>query len=161
MEMDFTTLPIEIIETIISFLDIDAAKNMSLTSKNMYSLTLPRLWAKPNFTELKGADFLEEISKFPVGELHTRTFIDCSWMEVAYLVPQLKLLHIDQLDKVKIAPPSPFDSALRFLKVPVVLHTDALHLSTQEHFDDLLQIIKKIQVKELIIDHSRFDLFGR
>ena len=49
VQMDLDLLPNEILMTIISYLVVKDAKEMSLTSKKMHSLTLSRIWSKPRF----------------------------------------------------------------------------------------------------------------
>ena len=100
VRMDFEDLPNELLMHIISYMNLDDAKNVSLTSKKMYSLALERLWSKPRYTprqELTSRSilsFLRYVSRFPVSELHTREF-KCSWLEIMELLPKLKLLHLD------------------------------------------------------------------
>uniref|UniRef100_A0A7M5V8S1 F-box domain-containing protein n=1 Tax=Clytia hemisphaerica TaxID=252671 RepID=A0A7M5V8S1_9CNID len=153
--MDFDLLPNELLRTVISYLDIKSAKQMSLVSKRMYSFALQRIWLKPRYSwPAKEIDFLEKISQFPISELHTGDF-DCTWFELITLVPRLKLLHVTapkQLSQYRIKTPKM--SRLRLLKVPTIVYTKALELSEQEHFSQLSEIIELIDVKELIIDRS-------
>ena len=155
--MEFDLLPNELLQTIISYLDIKSAKQMSLTSKKMHSFALSRIWSKPRYPQTKDIDFLEKISKFPISELHTLDF-NCTWFELVTLVPGLKLLHVDEpkylVTNHKVTDPS--KSRLSFLKVPTIVHTKAMKFQKQEHFSHLSEIIESINVKELVIDHSEF-----
>ena len=150
--MDLNSLPAEILDIIISYLNVEDAKEMSLTSKKMYSLTLSRIWSKPKFEDDKVYEiaFLQKISKFPILELHAKNF-DCSWLEIAALVPHLKLLHLDITRGGKRF--SPKESRLPYLKIPVTIYTNTFTLIENEHFDDLLEIIDTAPVKEMVIDH--------
>ena len=162
--MDFEDLPNELLMHIISYMNLDDAKNVSLTSKKMYSLALERLWSKPRYTPRQeltsrsSLSFLRYVSRFPVSELHTREF-KCSWLETMELLPKLKLLHLDNFwTDLKV---SPEESQLSFLRVPVVLYTQIFDYYEEKHVaDQLLKIIGSINVKEMIIDHwdSRWSL---
>ena len=155
--MDFDLLPNELLHTIISYLDIKSAKQMSLASKKMHSLALSRIWSKPRFSwSPKDVNFLQKISKFPISELHTQDF-NCTWLELVALVPGLKLVHVTEpccFSTYKASTPT--SSRLCFLKVPTIVHTKAMKFQKQEHFSDLLEIIKSINVKELVLDHYEF-----
>uniref|UniRef100_A0A7M5VDP0 F-box domain-containing protein n=1 Tax=Clytia hemisphaerica TaxID=252671 RepID=A0A7M5VDP0_9CNID len=156
-KMDFDLLPNELLRTVISYLDIKSAKQMSLVSKRMYSFALQRIWLKPRYSKPKDIDFLQKLSKFPIRELRTRDF-ECSWMEILYLVPQLKLLNIElPMDKYREAE-IPLQSRLRFLRLPVIVHTSAFELTEQDHFDQLLKIVETINVKEMVIDSPSYNL---
>ena len=155
--IDFTSLPKELIQMIISFLDIEDAKNMALTSKGLHSLTLQRLWRYPCYSELKDLYFLEKISQFPIGVLHTRDF-DCTWLEVTSLVPQLKCLHVDKCGRFRDTAVDVSTSRLPFLKkIPLIVHTDAFKIKEEDDFQKFFDILKSINVKALFIDHESFD----
>ena len=149
--MDFDLLLNELLHTIISYLDIKSAKQLSLTSTRIYSLALSRIWSKPRYSKLKDINFLQKISKFPISELHTGDF-DCSWLEIHYMIPQLKLLHVDlprnKYDQTELC----MNSRLRFLNLPTIVHTHAFQIAEQEHFEQLLDIVETINVKEMVID---------
>ena len=153
--MDFNLMPNELLQCIISYLDIKAAKNISLTSKKMNSLTLERLWSKPRYSKPKDKDFLQKISRFPITELHVVDF-DCNWIEVNFFVPQLKLLHIDNFRNQRRIE-TPMKSCLRFLKLPLSVHTNFFGLSNRRDFNQLLEILETVNVKELFIDHFDWD----
>ena len=70
----FDSLPDEIIELIISYLEITNAKNFALTSKKMADLATTRLWSKPFYWKTKDLDFLKKISKFPIREERSVSF---------------------------------------------------------------------------------------
>ena len=143
-------LPNELFKMIISYLDVQTAQNVSLTSKKMYWISQSRLWSKPRYHKPKNIDFLHTISKFPICELHTRDF-DCDWVEILYMVPQLKLLHIDTSSHYFKT-----GNCLRYLKVPVVLHTDSFRMEEIGQFERFLEIIDLNNVKEVLINHSQF-----
>ena len=131
--MDFNFLPDEVIKKIISYLAIDDAKSIALSSKKIYSLSMTRLWTNRGKLNIgryntRDLDFLYKINvtELPIREAHCRNF-DCSWLEVVSLLPQLQLLHVDikQDDRERQCPQ---DSQLTYLKVPIVLHTCALSI---------------------------------
>ena len=112
-------------------------------------LGIPRLWSKPRYSKNeKDIDFLHKISNFPIRELHTSDF-SCNWLEILGLVPQLRLLHVDTAYYNYHEPEKVY---LRFLKVPVIVHTKALEI--WDNFEQLLDLLCSIKVKELVIDHE-------
>ena len=44
-------------------------------------------------------------------------------------------------------------SQLRFLKVPVVVHTNSFKMTEQKHFEEFFDIIETISIQSLVIDH--------
>ena len=118
--MDFNLLPNELLNNIVSYLDNYSAKQISLTCKKMRIFAIARLWNKPTWSIVKDMDFLGNICHFPIQELNTWYFPDCSWMGVLGFVPQLKVLHIGSIGREK----TPQQTQLRFLKrLPLVIHT--------------------------------------
>ena len=151
--MDFNLLPNELLNKIVSYLDIYSAKQISLTSKRMHKFAISRLWAKPEWFQAKDMDFLEKISNFPIQELTTWNFIDCSWLEILALVPQLKLLIINSSG----ADRTPQESQLRHLKrLPLVIHTISFKMIHNEDIVQLCQIMETLNVHRLIIDHCSY-----
>ena len=50
------------------------------------------------------------------------------------------------------------NSRLRLLKLPTIVHTHAFQLAELEHFDQLLEIVETINVKEMIIEKKPLHL---
>ena len=63
MVFNILLLPNEIINIIVSNLEVKDAKNVSLTSKRMYKLTLSRIWASPRLSGLIDIEHLKQISQ--------------------------------------------------------------------------------------------------
>ena len=161
MSKSLTGLPNELLEMVLSHLDIKNVKTFALSSKKMYHLTIPRLWSKPRFSRRKDLDFLNKVSKFPICELHTSDFF-CNWLEIVALVPQLKVLHIDDefghgygsedMDEYMTKRRN-----LSYIKVPVTVHTNAIR--SWRNLEHLLCILRStVNVKDLIIDHWDYDV---
>ena len=73
--MDYISeLSDELLRLFISYLDIKAVKNLSLTSKKMQSFAQERLWSKLNYSRSsrKGIEFLQKVSHLPIKEFHTK-----------------------------------------------------------------------------------------
>ena len=141
--MDFNLMPVELSQLIISnYFDIASVKQISLTSKTMNSLAMQRMWAKPRFSKPKDTDFLRKISHLPINELHTKDF-KCSFIELTQYIPQLKLLHVDS-DRIQQGGKLSFPmiSSMRFLKLPLILHTKSLRLFKESDFDEFLELRK-------------------
>ena len=101
-------------------------------------------------------DFLKDISHLPIRELNVIDF-SCSWVAIVGMIRDLKLLHIDgTFSKCS----KPFDSQLRHLMIPVVVHTGAFTFEGNS-FDHFLSILQTIFVKEIIIDHHIDDYIKR
>ena len=131
---------------------------MSLTCKNIRTLALKRLWTKPrfNYKHKKDLDFVQNISRFPIRELHTRQLEFCSWLELVAMLPQLKLLHIDTVkfyDEAETAQ----QSQLRFLtQLPLVVTTKAFKMTSNDEVMQLYESMKNITVERMIINHDDF-----
>ncbi|XP_066934932.1 uncharacterized protein [Clytia hemisphaerica] len=142
-------LPNELWKLVISYLDLKSAQNIALTSKKMHQLSMMRLWSKPRYTKnTKDIAFLHKISNFSIRELHTSDF-SCKWLEILGLVPQLRLLHVDNAFNYHFKPDKAY---LRFLKISVIVHTKALEI--WENFEELLDILCSIKIQSLVIDHD-------
>ena len=95
-------------------------------------------------------DFLEKICHFPIQELDTGHFPDCSWLEMIGLVPQLKILRIGSVGTTK----TPQESQLRYLKhLPLIIHTKSFKINENEDIVQLCQIMETVNIRSLIIDH--------
>ena len=135
--MDFDCLPHEILNRIISFIDIKGAKSLSQTSKQMHELALSRIWSKPSFAFFKNLEHLKKISKFPIKELRTGPFKDCSLVDFVKTLPQLNPLHVSTRSYFDV---EEFDK----VTIPMILYTDAIKFSTQRtYFDQILTILSK------------------
>ena len=157
-------LPDELVKMLITYLDIEAVKNLALTSKKMHTFTTERLWSKLHYFTIKfrgSADFLEKISHLPIQEIHMKDFNTCPPLWIGETLPDLKLLHIDRWPSRDLVLES---GHFENLKVPIVLHTNMLKMRSSDDFDDLLKIMKYANVFRLVVDHSlsrfkRFDWF--
>eukprot|EP00111_Clytia_hemisphaerica_P011852 TCONS_00034832-protein len=93
--MDFNLVPNELLKKIFSYLTTRDAKNISLMSKRMYSLSLERIWSKPTFMlGIMDVNFLKEISNLPIVELCTHDFY-CPLNEFIKTIPRLKCLNVN------------------------------------------------------------------
>uniref|UniRef100_A0A7M5V4Q0 F-box domain-containing protein n=1 Tax=Clytia hemisphaerica TaxID=252671 RepID=A0A7M5V4Q0_9CNID len=150
-------LPNELISNIISYLDIKSAKQISFTSKKLRTLALQRMWSKPRFNRHnKDMDFVQQISRFPIREIHTRQLSCCSWLELVAMLPHLKLLHIDTVNYYEKAVTAQ-QSQLRFItQLPVVVNTNAFKMTNNGEIMQLYECMKSINVERMIINHDCF-----
>ena len=96
-------------------------------------------------------EFLGNICHFPIQELNTWYFSDCSWLELLGLLPQLKVLRLASI----ITEVTPQESQLRYLKrLPLIIHTISFKMTENEDIVQLCQIMETLNVRRMIIDHS-------
>ena len=146
--MDLSFLPNELLEMLISYMDIQDAKRLSQTSKRMYQLTLSRIWSKPSFKVFKTPDFLQKISKFPVKCLGTRSFQDCFLMMFEKSFPQLDKLYVNSSKNFKV---EDFDK----VGLRMILHTEAIQFTPRTHyFTQIMKILTSTDVKQLYLNHD-------
>ena len=83
-------LPEEILEIIVNFCSLNAAKNLACTNSLMNRLTYKRIWRSPRFTNFLMSDL--DTSK-PIETLHTEDFVDWD-LHSLKKIATLKQVHI-------------------------------------------------------------------
>ena len=153
--MDFNLLPNELLKEIISHLAIADAKNLSLTCKRMYSLSLERIWSKPVFklealTKNLDLEFLKKVSHLPIIEICPRYF-KCSLKDISKTIPSLKCLNVEEwfLRRYNL-------EELDSVEIPMKLSTMAIKEDGKlSLFNQMLKLINSKELISLNINQSR------
>ena len=152
--MDFNLLPIELKKIIVTHLDLESLKNISQTSKELRDIAYEKLWLKPRFSWWNAdTDFVDKISHFPICELHMEDF-NCSLIKIVTTFPDLKMLYLDNIYGFEGNRKCDFSHLKYCLKIPLVIHTNALDWRTGETCEDFVSICKSLTVKEIHLDRQ-------
>ena len=101
--MDINGIPNEMVKIIISLVSIEDAKNIALTSKRMYQLSLSRIWNRLRMRKISLYFLLKNLHQ-PIQELHTCDFdFHIQDKQCWPVLQKLKVLYIDHGDAIRVS----------------------------------------------------------